>query len=304
MTAPTPILDIYESDLDSLIQEVAGVPHPHCVTGQGYGSRDAQQKWSWMDLYWKGPWFEEVLTSIPGGFCGDANGNMVGLVQAQYNDRQVDIRYKASGEIGGIRPNPGDYIRLWLDGESAYRLLQIQDLEVSASGKLTLQLGERAFDEIDAFNSRKSLGNVYQDQYFTESGNSISNSGTLTIGDDNLGWGSGWAMGNFTIPAGVNNATNHHRVTMDISLSLAQGIWQAEGLLYVYNGAGAIFNAYFPHYLLGDTITGIDVTDWVNYGSATTGWKIYVRTRGVWNSQPAAQTISATFHAWRRQSFV
>jgi hypothetical protein len=75
MTAPTPILDIYEQDLDSLVQEVAGVPHPHCVIGQGYGSRDSQQKWAAMDPTWKGPWFEETI-SIENGFL-DTGGILI-----------------------------------------------------------------------------------------------------------------------------------------------------------------------------------------------------------------------------------
>ena len=297
MTAPTPLLDIYEQDLDSLVQEVAGVPHPHCVIGQGYGSRDAQQKWAAMDPTWKGPWFEETI-NIENGFL-DTGGILIPLTQAQYNDRQVDVRYKAIGEIGGIRPNPGDYARLWLDGESNYRLLQIQDLEVSPSGKLTLQLGKRAFDEIDAFNAKKSLGNAYLDGYLTKSANSISNSGTITIGDDTAGWGAGCNLGNYTIPAAVNGAANNCRVTLDIALTLAPGVPQAEGELYIDSG-GPFQNGYFNHYLLGDPITGIDMTPFINWGAATP-LKIYVKLRGQWiGGAPTGNSLSATFNAWRR----
>jgi len=296
MTLPTPILDLYEPDLDSLIIETAGVPHPHCIIGQGYGSRDCQQKYSVMDLSWKGPWFEEVL-SVDGGFM-DAGGILMPMVSSQYANRQADMRYLATGRIRP-RPRPGDYARLWLADESAARVLQIQSVKLHPSGKVELELGRRLQDEIDAFNAKNDLENVLLDQYLTECGNSISSSGTITIGDDDSGWGTPFSAGSFTIPAAVNESVNNCRVTMDVSISLATGIWQGEAMMYV-DMSGGLQNGYFNHYLLGDTISGIDMTPYITFGVAQTDLKIYCRVRGAWNSAPAAQNITVTFHAWRR----
>jgi hypothetical protein len=296
MTQPNPVVDLYEQDLDSLIIETAGVPHPHCVIGQGYGSRDCQQKYSVMDLNWKGPWFEEVL-SVENGFM-DAGGTLMPMVSAQYSSRQADTRYQVVGRIRP-RPRPGDYARLWLADESVARVLQVQSVQLYPSGKVSLDLGRRAQDEIDAFNAKKDLENVLLDQYFTECGKSISSSGQITIGDDDVGWGTPFSAGSFTIPAKVNEAVNNCRVTMDVSISLATGIWQSEAVLLV-DLDGTLQNGYFNHYILGDTISGIDMTPYITFGTAQTTLKIYCRVRGAWNSPPGAQNITVTFHAWRR----
>ena len=301
MTAPIPLIDIYEKDLDSLIIETAGIPHPHCVIGQGYGSRDCQQKYAYMNLAWKGPWFEEVK-SIENGFM-DTGGILMPLTLAQYTNRQVDTRYKAVDDIGGLRPTPSQNVRLWLEEEATYRTLQIQDVEVAPSGKLSLQLGQRAFDEIDAFNAQSSLGNAYLQEYLVESGNSISSTGlvpgsAMTIGDDVDGWGM-LDMGNFTIPTSIGDASNNCRVTLDIAMTLAGGTPKAEGEMYLDFGGGGFQNGYFNHYLLGDTISGIDITPYVIFGSAQ-DLKIYCKLRGEWIGSNPTATFTATIHAWRR----
>ena len=299
MTIPTPVMDIYEADLDSLVQEVAGVPHPTCVIGEGYGSRDAMQKWSIMDLSWKGPWFEEVVT-VQNGFM-DAGGILVSMTQAQYDDRQVDIRYKAVGDLGGNRPNPGDYVRLFLDDEKpVFRTLQIQDVEIDPARKTTLQLGKRAFDEIDAFNARTSLGDTYMQDYLTECGTAItlSPTGAMTLGDDTDGWGT-LSMGSFTIPTVINSVANNCRVTLSISMSSElMDIPKAEGEMYLDLG-GTFLNGYFNHYVIQDTITGIDLTPFITFGVAQT-LVVYAKLRGEWIGTNPTVKMSATLNAYRR----
>jgi len=299
MTQPNPIVDLYEPDLNSLIIETAGVPHPHCIIGQGYGSRDCQQKYSVMDLSWKGPWFEETL-NVENGFM-DNGGILKKMVASQYADRQADTRYQVVGRIWP-RPRPGDYARLWLADESVARVLQVQSVQLYPSGKVGLELGRRVQDEIDAFNAKKDLENVLLDQYFTECGNSISSSGKITIGDPTSGWGTPFSAGSFTIPSKVNNPDNNCRVTMDISIRLATGIWQEEAVLLVDLG-GTLQNGYFNHYVLGDTVSGIDMTPYIDFGHAQTNLKIYCKIRRNWSSNPGAQDITVTLHAWRRVVF-
>lgn len=300
MTLPTAKYEIHEEDLDDLTIECAGVPHPHGIIGFGYGSRDCQARYTYMNPSWKGAWFEEIWEDQYG--FSDPNSQMVADVVSQYNARQADKSYKATFSFLdlGIRPRPGDYINLYpLDEPLAF--LQVQDVQSGPNEKIILQMGKRKQDEVDAFNAKKSLSNAYIENYMIEETNSISASGTLTIGDDSLGWGTPWSS-SFTIPAAVNNAGNNSKVTMDLGIKITNYTFIGECTVYFTLAGYLVAKGYFHHYMLGDTISGIDVTDYVNYGTAT-ALVVYCRVNGVWSpsSAPSA-TTSAALHAWRRNS--
>ena len=300
---------LYENDCDLLTIDVSNTPHPHALIGAGFGYRDCKHHYSHMDLsYVGGAWLENIDTSITYGFI-DANGILKPLIDAEWLDQQTDLRYKAIvSKIPQL--SPGQYVYLNLKDNSVPLLLQVQSIETTPTSplKYILELGKRRQDEIDAFNAKSSLSNTYIQQFMTEIANPITNSGTLTIGDTTHGWCTPWNSGSFTIPAAVNTFENY-RVTLDVSIKPSSNytVAPAECPVYVYiNGSINPFTAW-NHFLLGDSVTGVDISSMVNYGSAST-LQVNCMLRGDWmpahascSGHPTA-AVSATIHAWRRIS--
>jgi hypothetical protein len=291
MTVPTALFTIYEKDC-SLEFGVANTPHPVSVLGSGYGSIDSYQKYSVFNPNWKGPWIEENVKVNNGwadlvtGANNQYGGNMQTILQSEYNAKQNDLVYKVTGDFD-FRPSPGDYIYLILNDDSVPNYLQVQKVTSSPSGKLTLELGARIQDEIDAFNAKSSLGTVYTDNYMVEMGSAVNNNGapTMIVGDRNYGWDIAGHAGLFSSPGLPSRDTFkdilNFRVTMDISVKLPIGKPPAEGALIIgfWDGTWDQYNNYvyspalwarYDHYVLNQTITGIDVTDKILYGNIKT----------------------------------
>lgn len=306
MAAPTKKFDLYEEDLDSLVIECAGVPHPHSVVGFGHGSRDCQARYAKMNPNWKGVWVEEIFEASNG--FSDPTSILVKGVESQYAARQYDKTYKAifSYLDLGIRPRPGDYIQLYpIDEPSA--LLQVQDTEVLPNDRIILQMGQRKQDERDAFNSRQSLGDAYNENLmYKEQADINLTPGSLTFGDITHGWCTGYSA-SFTIPATVNDPKNNSRVTLDLSIVPASLVFCAESTLYFTLAGFNIPNGWFPHYVIGDQVAGIDITPYVNYGSAT-ALVVYCRLHGEWTAAHTActghptGTVNGSVHMYHRST--
>lgn len=271
----------------------------HSLIGKGTGSRDCQQIYTPSNHSWKGIWIEESI-DVDEGFV-DALGNLKPYIDAEYAIRQSDEMFTVSPSVDwGHYPLPNDMVHLKLDGE-AERLLQVASTKTDSNDKYEMEIGGRKKDLIDAFNAKDSLNRVYFNEYLVEYGKAITTSGTaLQLGDITHG-SCGGASANVTIPADVYEADWSHRVTLDISITADKQPVSCK--VFVQINGGSNFLCEPRHYLLNDSITGLDITRYCNYGTAT-NISIWVEKNGEWDGAACANhptfDLNTTVRCWKR----
>lgn len=289
-----------EENIEEITQAYNSDQLVHALIGQGYGSRDVQHVYTPSDHDWKGIWIEDII-DVDEGFL-DSLGTIKPYVDAEYAIRQADEMFSITPLPGwGVFPKPNDMIRLRLDGE-AERLLQVASAKTDSSGKYEIEIGGRKSDLVDAFNSKNSLDRVYSNEYLVEYGKAITRSGEdLQLGDVTHGWCGGGYVADITVPVDVKEDDWSHRVTLDISITTDQS--PVACMLLVAVNSSSNFLCQPKHYLLGDSIQGLDITRLVNYGSASS-IGVWIMKLGEWSGADCAAhpTFDATFtvRCWKR----
>lgn len=265
-----------EDSLQDIQESVSSDQRVHALVGRGAGSRDVQQLYSMADHTWKGVWYAGTFDVDDG--CLDSGGVLKSTVESEYNrlldDQIFTVRPKA---VWSARPDPGSMVRLALDGDKE-RLLQVASAKTNSAGQFEMELGTRSKDIIDAFNAKSSLSKVYTQEYLVQSYAPITGSGTLITGDTTHGWCGGFS-GSFTVPSGVHRDDESQRIFIDISINANVN---PEPML-VNITINGLQNQYCQpiHYLIGDSITKLDITRLVTYGAVST-INVYVQRKSNW----------------------
>lgn len=288
-----------EENISEVSQSYNEKQKVHALFGMGYGSRDVQHIYTSSDHTWKGIWIEDSL-DFDEGFL-DSIGNLKPYIDAEYGIRQADEMFTVSPSPDwGHRPKPNDMIRLRLVGETE-RLLQVASARTDSKGSYEIEIGGRGKDLVDAFNAKDSLNRIYLNEYMVEFGKAITTSGTaLQMGDTTHGV-CGGASGSVTIPADAYEADWSHRVTLDISITADEK--PVSCAVFVQINGSENFLCQPRHYLLNDQISGLDITRYINYGSAST-IEIWVQKNGEWTGAACinhpTMDISTTVRMWKR----
>lgn len=288
----------------------------HGLTGLGVGSRDPRHRYTKMDLAYQGIWYHEVYDVDDGfGLYGDTGGLLLGMTDDEYARIRANSSWKVT-TLPSFQPqvDPGNYVNLRLLDENGIleqlHKLRIESITYSQSGAMAFELGRRLDDIIDSFNPADALSDVYMYEYLEElyGGSGLSLSGDIVLGDSVHGICAGFS-GSITLPADIDDSGNNHRVTLDISITVTEATTHIIGPANVYlvlKGSQSPYHV-FKHYMIGDSITGIDVTAKMNYGSATTV-AVYCQYQGNWlpshsacSGHPKA-TCNLTFHCYKRHS--
>jgi hypothetical protein len=105
----------------------------------------------------------------------------------------------------------------------------------------------------------------------------------------------------FTVPAAVKMDDWSHRVTADISITCDSQPVSCQMSIQINGGANIFCQP--PHYLLGDSVQGLDITRYVNYGSAST-FAVWIKKNGEWTGANCAAhptfDINVTVRCWGR----
>jgi hypothetical protein len=300
LDAPTETeFTLSEENIAEITQSYNESPRVHALIGLGYGSRDCQNIWAPTDHAWKGIWIEDTI-DVDEGYI-DEMGSLRPYVQAEYDLRQADEMFTVSPSPDwGPKPKPNDMIRLRLKGE-AEKILQVASSRTDSKGGFEIEIGGRKSDLVDAFNAKDSLNRVYFEESMVEFGNAITVSGTaLQLGDNTHGGCSG-ASGSFTVPAAVFEADYSHRVTLDLAITSNQS--PVDCTAFVTIAGGQNYSCQPKHYLLGDSINGLDITRLCNYGAAST-LAVWVVKNGEWSGAACINhptfDISCTVRCWKR----
>ena len=288
-----------EENIEEVTQSFNEDQKVHALIGMGYGSRDVQHVYTPSDHTWKGIWVEDSL-DVDEGFL-DSIGNLKPYIDAEYTTRLDDEMFTVTPTPDwGHKPKPNNMIRLRLLGE-AEKFLQVASAKTDSKGNYEMEIGGRKSDLVDAFNSKDSLNRVYLDEYLVEFGKAITTSGTaLQMGDTTHGV-CGGASASVTVPAAAYEADWSHRVTLDISITADEK--PVSCAVFVQINGGENFLCQPRHYLLNEQISGLDITRYVNYGSAST-IAIWVQKNGEWTGAACANhptmDISTTVRMWKR----
>lgn len=290
---------ITEDQIKDVSQQSADDQRVHALIGLGYGSRDVQHVYAPSDHSWQGIWLEDTI-DVDEGFI-DALGNVRPYVNAEYSYRYYDDLFTVTpAPDWKSRPEIDDKINLILNGEPD-RLLEVVSRKLNHEGEFEFELGNRKSDIMDAFNSKDSLDRVYQSEYLVEFGKSISASSTASVMGDLTHGSCTGASFSVTIPADVYESDWSHRVTVDIGIDTDQS--PIACMVFVQINGGENIYSQMPFYLLGDQITGLDITRYCNYGSAST-IAIWVVKKGEWSgascSAHPTMDINITVKSWKR----
>jgi hypothetical protein len=288
-----------EENIAKITQQYNEDSKVHALIGQGYGSDDVQHTYIPSDHTWKGIWIEDVL-DVEDGFL-DTLGTLKPFVNAEYAYRMADEKFSITPTPDWThKPRPFSMIRLKLEGETE-KLLQVKSARRDEAGHYDMEIGGRDSDIMDAFNGRDALDRVYLEDYLTEYGESLSLDGeTFQLGDTTHGTCTG-ASGSVLIPADVYEADWSHRVTLDISIKTNASPCSCMMMVEI-NGGSNLF-CQPRHYLLGETISGLDITRYCNYGTYTT-ISIWIQKNGEWTGINCAAhptfDLSTTVRCWKR----
>ena len=288
-----------EENIAKITQQYNEDSKVHALIGKGTGSDDVQHIYTPSDHAWKGVWIEDTI-DVEDGFL-DSLGTLKPFVNAEYLFRQADEKFSITPSPDwGHMPRPFSMIRLKLDGE-AEKLLQVMSARRDEAGNYDMEIGGRDSDILDAFNGRDSLDRVYLEDYMTEYGEAISLDGEdFQLGDTTHGTCTG-ASGNVLIPAAVYEADWSHRVTLDIAVKTNAS--PVSCLLYADINGVSNFLCLPRHYLLGETVSGLDITRYCNYG-ANTAISVWIKKNGEWPGANCAAhpkfDLSITVRCWKR----
>ena len=288
-----------EENIAKISQQYNEDSKVHALIGLGTGSQDVQQVYTPSDHTWKGIWIADTM-GVEDGFL-DSLGILKPFVDAEYSFRQADEKFSITPSPDwGHKPRPYSMIRLKLDGE-AERLLQVMSARRDEAGNYDMEIGGRDSDIMDAFQGRDRLERVYLEELMTEYGEAISLNGeNFVLGDTTHGTCTG-ASGNVTIPAAVFEDDWSHRVTLDINIKTNAP--PVSCIMIVEINDRSNFLCQPRHVLLGEAITGLDITRYCNYGSPTK-IEIWFQKNGDWDGD-ACYThptfdLSSSVHCWKR----
>lgn len=288
-----------EENIAKISQQYNEDSKVHALIGLGTGSQDVQHVYTPADHAWKGIWIEDTL-DVEDGFL-DTLGILKPLVNAEYAFRQEDEKFSITPSPDwGHKPRPYSMVRLKLDGE-AERLLQVMSTKLDDAGNCEMEIGGRDSDILDSFNGRDSLDRVYLEDYMTEYGEAVSMSGEdFILGDTTHGSCTG-ASGTVTIPAAVYEADWSHRVTLDISTDTNAA--PVSCIMIVQVNGTSNFLCQPRHVLLGEAVTGLDITRFCNYGTAST-IAVWIKKNGEWTGASCAAhpkfDLNVTVRCWKR----
>lgn len=295
------VFEIRSQECDKIEYETNSDYAPDALIGLGFGSKEVRQTHSIIDMR-PGAAFLEKNFEVSNGFS-DYHGNMPDLLTAEWKLLQnTDIIKVTSRNYDYLLP--GHLVDLLVEGEQP-RNLQVAKIQFKKGKSTAITIGSRDSDIIDAMEALKEASSVYEDQQFCEWGTLTSVSGNITIGDlDHAD--TGFTTGSFTLPAW--NADMKMRLVLNVGISPPANTYinkvYCTFWVCMHSSTSGIDNHVVTNggtqwYLLGDTVNGIDVTDWANWGG-TNYIRVHCRYRGVWPSSLPVLTASVSGKTYYR----
>jgi len=266
------------------------------LIGLGNGDGPTQQRYTAMDLSYKGLWVEEV-ENIAGGFADD-DGDLSTVIEDRFDARNADLGYRVEWPESAPSPRPTDHIN-FVDAEGVAQVFQIKTARLGSEGPAVVDVGCSPDELIDAFHPTSEIPDIYSlESPFNATGPG-SLSGNITIGDTDTACTGRTITG--TIDARVKNG--NYRVLL--SYSYDSGYVPMLAVTWVdVNGSQLLPYGHCWHgYMLNDSITDMDITDLCKCDGTIETIKIYVEIYGLWSGAGPTVSLSTTVQpVWRRDA--
>jgi len=283
------LFEIQKEDYHKATPEPNASPAPDALIGLGHGSKEVRQVHSVCNLE-PGGAFLEATAEYAEAF-NDPYGSLYALTLEEWEQLQTeDIFNLTSDRLNHLIP--GNPVLLEKEDGS---IIEAQVAKVvRRSGKATsISIGGREKDLIDAAQAMASASSLFQAKNMIEVGGTASASGNITIGDVDSA-DTPYTSASFTAPAYATYAGGRPRWLLDVGISAPANTYFYPGYCTFWvcvHSATATLDSYtVPRsatqwYLLGDSVTGIDITDNINWGG-TNYIRIHCRFRGSWSTLP------------------
>jgi hypothetical protein len=297
------VFDIIEADCEKIEFITSSEMEPDALIGLGHGSSHVRQTHSIVNLAPGGAFFETNET-FDGGF-NDPYGSMFSLTKAKWDSMQ-------RGELIQITSRNHDYLQ---PGNMANLHLSDECLQSKAVHKILLKsgssavisLGGREYDIIDAIRAKRDISNAYLAQSLYELTDNASNSGNITIGDLDTADTPYTTPGAYALPA--RDLKDLPVWLIDVSIKAPSKTVARTPIctfwICVHTSTTGIDNYAIPNagtqwYQLGETVEGIDLTQFATWGGSNYV-RVHCRFRGYWDTTPPACTCSIESRIYARR---
>lgn len=265
------------------------------LIGLGIGDDAFQQRYTAMDLSYKGLWVEDI-ENIPGGFA-DTDGDMPTTIEDRFVARNNDTGYKVEWLDQMPFPKPTDHVK-FLSDDRPPSIFQIKTAKLSSSSPTIVEIGSSEDDLIDAFHPISEITDIYSLESPFNATSPGSLSGNITIGDNDTGCIPRTITG--TIDPRVKN--RNYRVLLSYSYDSGYEPMLAETYVSVNGSRVFPFSQISRGYMLNDSVTDMDITDHCKCDGTTETIVIYIRIFGLWSGSGPTVSLSTTVQpVWRRE---
>lgn len=298
------VCTIREGDCEKIEFSTSSEIEPDALIGLGNGGVHVRQVHSVVNLAPGGAFFE-TNEPFDGGFT-DPYGSLFSLTKAKWDSLQ-------KGDLIQITSKHHDHLQpgRLCDLQLADELLKnksVHKITWKAGKSAVISLGGREYDIIDSVRAKRDISNAYLAQSLYELTDNATNSGNIIIGDLDTADTPYTTSGAYTLPA--YESEDLPVWLIDVSIKAPTTAVARTPIctfwVCVYSSTTGIDSYVVPNsgtqwYQLGETVEGIDLTQFANWGGSNYV-RVHCRFRGYWDVTPPACTcsISSRIYARRR----
>lgn len=255
------LFDLYEKDCTKLRRLAAKDPRCNSLTGMGEG----YQYYTARDLNYPGTWVARTF-EVPHAFK-DSNGFLTSYTEDELDIIQLDYQWEA-GTYNRVDLRPGDFVRLWPDGELS-EVLSCEKIVRTSTGETILTLGAARPRFLDSWEALKDIIRGFTDKTLWKSNISDTDSTTCYPADPSHGGTT--ASLSFSVPSNVLDSSLNPRITLDPSISYDSAVTTPESqrctLVIYVNGTKMLPTNGIT---VGSDIKSVDVTEYITAGTSNT----------------------------------
>lgn len=266
------------------------------LIGLGVGDPAVQQRYTAMDLDYKGLWIEELVT-VGDGFADD-DGDMPVDIEAQFTTRNADDGFKIELKEDES-PDAGDFLEI-IDEIDRREVMQVYSVSQQNGGQVSAEIGRADLDLIEAFHPENEIEDVYLDESPFNITNPGSSSGDITIGDNDT------ACTPRTVTGTITDRVKDYNYRVLLSYSYDSGYAPILSRTWVdVNGSRPVpYGDARRGYMLNDPVVDMDITDHCKCDGTTETIKIYVQIYGLFPGANPTVSISSTVQPVGRRKMV
>ena len=266
------------------------------LIGLGVGDPAVQQRYTAMDLDYKGLWIEELVT-VGDGFADD-DGDMPVDIEAQFTTRNADDGFKIELKEDES-PDAGDFLEI-IDEIDRRKVMQVYSVSQQNGGQVLAEIGRAGLDLIEAFHPENEIEDVYLDESPFDITNPGSSSGDITIGDNDT------ACIPRTVTGTITDRVKDYNYRVLLSYSYDSGYAPILSTTWVeVNGSMPVpYGDVRRGYMLNDPVVDMDITDHCKCDGTTETIKIYVQIYGLFPGESPTVSISSTVQPVGRRKMV